>query len=460
MRTNWIFDAPAGLKDFREPLNWHSAMQKEARDIILILVGLALNKEPGEVTEEDIANHRAKLAYLDPTVTLIPDGAETIPIQAWNGFPRAVMRRAPWKEYLPTEGDAEGNYRAVEHLGDEDFREGAFIDRHDRVLHLPVRDRQDEYLEWAVRRNQEGKITKLTFVSEGYDYFSGLFEHDEERVLELYKDFTEISSLQVDDLRAKDGIYRRLKNGTTTVVSEPGSFNPRNRYNISPGIVHLSHRANSLGAEVNLAGVSGIARKKTTGTILDGKNEEELLCCNSGGNPNRNSDPLISAQAYAQVLGGYHYTLANPVGLYIAGIESASLLLPDNMTPVPREWWRVVRGEGLWNHTTSRVLRLELEVPQKEKLTISDLLVGGNQVRFAGQIAELLSVHLFVTRVKRTESGTGPVVSCSTTCCRKREGKQLEVSNGACSEGFSLAFPDLVQPPIVPRKGSASLMNR
>jgi hypothetical protein len=444
--ADWIFDAPGGLTDFRNPRDWHEAMRGEARDIIAILVGATLGKNPEDVTPAEIAQERAKLAYADPTETPPPSGAETVPIQPWAGFPRAVQRRAPWKEFPPVEGDAEGIYRAVEHLGDEDHRAGTFVDRHDRVLHLPVRDRQDEYLEWAAVRDSDGKIVKLTFVAEGYDYFARLFERDEGRALELYKEFTGISALKVDDLRAKDGIFRRTTDGGALTVVEPGGFNPRNRFNINPGIVHLSHRANSLGAEVNLAGVSGIARKKATGTLLDGKNAEELLCCNQGGNPNRNSDPLISAQAYAQVLGGFHYTLANPVGLYIAGIEEASLLLPDN-SQVPREWWRVIRGEGLWDAGTSRVLRMELEVPASEKITVSDLLASGNPVRFPGQVAELISVHLFVTRWKRDDGSVGPIVNCSATCCRKSGGDQLVLSNGSCSSGFELAFPDLLPAP-------------
>jgi hypothetical protein len=422
-------------------------MLKEARDIITILVGASLGKNPDDVTPEDIIKEREKLAYVDPTETQPPADAETIPIQGWNGFPRAVVRRAPWKEYPPIDGDDEGNYRAVEHLGDEDHRPGVFVDRNDKVLHLPVRDRQDEYLEWAAKRNGDGKIVRLTFVAEGYDYFSKLFESDEGRTLDLYKEFTGISALKVDDLRAKDGIYRRLKSGAAITVAEPGEFNPRNRYNIDPGIVHLAHRANSLGAEVNLAGVSGIARKKVSDALLDGKNEEELLCCNQGGNPNRNSDPLISAQAYKQVLDSYRYTLANPVGLYIAGIEEMGLLLPDNATRVPREWWNSVRGDGLWDTAKSRVLRLVLEVPAKEKITISDLLVAGSPVRFPGQVAELLSVHLFVTRWKRSEASVGPTVKCDATCCRQHGGQQLELSDGRCRDGFDLAFPDLLPIP-------------
>ena len=424
-------------------------MLKEAQDIITILVSASLGKDPDEVTEEDIENERDKLAYADPTVSPPPADAETVPIQGWNGFPRAVQRRAPWpeSEYPPIEGDEDGSYRAAEHLGDEDHRAGTFVDRYDNVLHLPVRDRQDEYLEWATKRDRNGKIVKLTFVAEGYDYFSTLFESDEERVVELYKDFTGVSSIKADDLRAKNGIYRRLKNGSTVTIAEPGAFNPRNRYNINPGIVHLSHRANSLGAEVNLAGVSGIARKKASGTRLEGKDAEELLCCNQGGNPNRHSDPLISQQAYSQVLGSYHYTLANPVGLYIAAIEEAGLLLPDNATQVPREWWRVARGEGLWEPQKSRVLRLELEVPADEKLTISDLLVSGSPVKFAGQIAELLSVHLFVTRWKRGDTSVGPIVKCDATCCQKQGADILELTTEKCSAGFQLKYPDLLPTP-------------
>lgn len=444
--TKWNFDAPGGLQDFRDPRDWHAAMLQEARDIITILVAATLGKDPGDVTDEEIAKVRDQLAYADPTESPPPTTAVTVPIQAWNGFPRAVRRRVPWKEYPPVDGDTDGSYRAVEHLGDEDHPAGIFVDRRDRVLHLPVRDRQDEYLEWAPTHDRDGKIVKLTFVAEGYDYFSKLFEVDEQRAVELYKDFTGISSLKADDLRAKDGIYRRLRDGSKRTVAEPGAFNPRNQYNINPGIVHLSQRANSLGAEVNLAGVSGIARSMANGDLLDAKDEEKLLCCNQGGNPNRNSDPLISREAYKQVLAGAKYTLANPVGLYIAGIEDG-LLLPDNATSVPREWWRVVRGHDLWDDKKSRVLRLELEVPSTEKFKLGDLLVGGNPVRYPGQIADLLSVHLFVTVWKRSDASIGPTVKCDATCCRQHGGDLLELSDGTCRDGFDLRFPDLLPAP-------------
>ncbi len=450
MSTDWIFDAPGGVTDFRNPQNWDDVMRGEAQEIVRVLVGSALDKDDPNAAE--IEANRDAVGYVDPTVTQVPADAETIAVESWGGFPRAVKRRAPWLGLPHSDDDPDGSYRAVEHLGDEDHRPGVFSDRHDRVLHLPVRDRQDEYLEWAAVRDGNNNITKLTFVAEGYDYYSALFDTDEERVLDLYKEATGLSSLKVDDLRAKDGIYRRYMDGGRETVADPGGFNPRNRFNINPGIVHLSHRANSLGAEINLAGVSAIARKDAMGKTLDETDPERLLCCNKGGNPNRNSDPLISAQAYKQVLDGYRYTLANPVGLYISAIEDGLTLPDDANTPIPQDWWKVVRGHDLWDIKKSRVLRVELVVPKSEKLTISDLLIGGNKVAYAGQIAELLSVHLFVTRWKRS-GGIGPIVKCLATCCRQHGGQQLQLSDGGCAQGYDLAFPDLL-----PAKAAPALM--
>ncbi|MDP9423738.1 MAG: hypothetical protein M3Q19_13070 [Pseudomonadota bacterium] len=442
--TNWTFDAPAGLQDFPDPAIWHDLMAAEADGIIRGLVYSIIGKNP---SEEEIAQYRDEVGYADPTQTELPAAAETVAVQAWNAFPRAVKRQAPWNEFDPDPIDSDGSYRAVEHLGDEDHRPGIFVDSKQGILSLPVRDRQDEYLEWAVQRNPDGRITKVTFVAEGYDYFSALFDADEQKCVELYRELTGVGTITADDIRARYGVYRQYDEGGGEQVARPGGLNPRNQFNINPGIVHLSHRANSLGAEVNLAGVSALARKKGDGSTLDGANPEQLLCCNRGGEPNRNSDPLISAQAYAQILEHYRYTLANPVGLYIADIADG-LLLPDNKTRVPRDWWTVIRGHDLWSGGSSRVLRLELEVPASENLTVSDLLVGGNPVIFAGQIAELLSVHLFITRWKRSNDSIGPIVRCLGTCCRRDGTQELfgVRKEASCRDGYSLAFPGLLPP--------------
>jgi hypothetical protein len=444
--ADWIFDAPGGVMDFRDPMNWHNAMAEEARGIVRELVAMVLDKDPRELSDSDIAANAPSLGYIDPIATPPPPGGETVAVAPWGAFPQSVKLRRPWKDYPPTEGDREGIHRAAEDLGDEDHPAGVFVDKNDNVLQLPVRHRQDEYLEWVVRRNREGQIVKAIFVAEGYDYYSTLFDNDEGRLLDLYRDFTEDSTIRIDDLRARNGIYRRLPNGSRRTVVEPGDFNPRNRFNINPGIVHLSHRANSLGAEVNLAGVSAILRLRADRTTLvDGNNSRELLCCCKGGSPNRNSDPLISAQAYALVRDGFQYTLANPVGLYIAGVDSDRVQIKDG-DPLTSDWWTVARGDGLGDVKRSRVLRLELAPPKGSALTLEDLVVDGQSVRFGGQLADLLLVHLFVTRWKRREGeGRGPSVPCTGTCCRKTGTDLLAITDKLCEPGYDMEFPDLVK---------------
>jgi hypothetical protein len=440
----WIFQAPGNLNDFQDPQQWHKVMLDNTTEIIADLVGAVLQKSPSDVTKDDIVRVGPMLAYVNPLTGAIPPNAVTGPVNSWRGFPRAVERGAPWTEFPRDNDDPTGRYRAVEHLGDEDHRPGKFVDQDGNVLILPVRDRQDEYLEWAVRQNSDGKITKITFVAEGYDYFYELFNKDEGRVVDIYKEFTGLTNLSADDLRAPKGIYRRNGKRRDSTITEPGKFNPRNKYNISPGIVHLSHRANSLGAEVNLAGVSGIARKNAKEETVDPSDAEKVLCCSEGGDPDRNSDPLIGQQAYSLVLAGRRYTLANPVGLYIAGVDESRLLLPDNKTAVPREWWKEVRGTGIWKPDESRVLRLELEVPKSEKFVVGDLLVDGSPIKYAGRLTDLITVHLFVTSWQRGDKAIGPIVPCTGTCCRQQGHEHLVVSEGPCQNGYDLAFPDLL----------------
>ena len=422
-------------------------MTREARGIIRDLVAAVLNKDAANVTDAEIAAQAPNLAYINPIDTPPAAGGSVVNVAPWPAFPRAVERRGSWAgTYPPVPSDGSGVHRAAEHLGDEDHRPGQFVDKDDNLLHLPVRDRQDEYLEWASRHDEDGRLTKVTFVAEGYDYYSALFEHDEPAAVQLYRHFVGDNTIRADDLRAHKGVYRRLNDGSRITVVDPGAFNPRNRFNINPGIVHLSHRANSLGAEVNLAGVSGILRLKADGTLLDGNNEEELFCCCQGGNPNRNSDPSISKQAYQLVRGGNRYTLADPVGLYIAEVDNNRVTTPDGQS-LTDDWWTVVRGSGFASVKTSRVLRLEIAPPKGSKLTLEDLSIGGQPVRFAGQLARIMSVHLFVEVWKASNADFGPRVNCIGTCCRKNGTSELAITGSSCPPGYALAFPGLIKAP-------------
>lgn len=442
----WDFGQPGSVNDFQGASKWHAYMAERARVIIRELVAEILGHAP---SEEEIEAWRDRLGYVDPTVTPPPADAETLNIQNWGGFPLTV-ERTDWSDITDTEFDPvdpDGRFRAVEMLGDEDFRPGVFVDRFNRQLSLPVRHRQDEYLEWAVAPDARS----IAFVTEGYDYYQTLFQHDEAKVVEIYRTFTGIETLTADDLRAPDGIYRLYDAGGTETVARPGGYNPRNRFNINPGIVHLTHRANSLGAEVTLAGTSALLRTRADGTVLDGNDRTELICCNRGGAPNRNSDPVISQAGYGLVRDGYRYTLANPIGLYVAGVNFGGVLLPNNADPVPREWWHEVRGAGLSDPTTSRVLRLELKIPEGETIggrpmTLGDLMMGGANVHYPGQFATLIDVHLFVTRWQAAQ-GDPVTAGCMGTCCRVTGSPLVRPTTGGCAPGADL-FPGLLTAPL------------
>jgi hypothetical protein len=443
----WRYNTPGGEADFTNPDTWHNQMAAQASSILVQLVGDVLGKDPRTVTQAELDGLRDDLAYVDPTVTAPPNNAETIPVPAWPGFPLAVTRQK-WPNITlnPDIDDPDGYYRAVEHFGHEDI--GGLLDRFGNPLSYPVRDRQDEYLEWAVAPDRR----KITFVAEGYDYYSALFRDNEQAVVDIYKEFTQNNTITADDLRAPQEI-RYLSRGQLQILTRAGEFNPRNRLNLADGrIIHLSHRANSLGAEINLAGVSSLARKNIDGGLIDSASAEEVICCNHSGAVNRNSDPAISHAAYGLVLDHKRFTLADPVGLYIAGARRTAVKLPTGNDQVPDEWWKVVRGEGeMDNPESSRILRLELEVPEGEivngrQMTIFDLEIGGAPARFAGQFAELVDVHLFVTNWERGNDSVGPTVGCIGTCCGQADTAIVFSSQEVCTDGRFDLYPGHIAP--------------
>jgi hypothetical protein len=107
------------------------------------------------------------------------------------------------------------------------------------------RKKQDEYCEWSVTRNPEtGKITKVTFTSEGPEYWQFLSERDPDLVLRLYREHIG-PEVQRSDLFAN------------------GEYIPMNRWNntTTDGAMHLIQQANTLSAEIELAAASTLVRQ-------------------------------------------------------------------------------------------------------------------------------------------------------------------------------------------------------
>lgn len=87
----------------------------------------------------------------------------------------------------------------------------------------------------------------------------------------------------------------------------------------------------------------------------------------------------------------------NPIGIYIAAVQSQDLLDPDGQ-PIPDEWVERTRqgpplADGLARHQ-----RLTLEVPGDAGFKLSDVVSrrSGEKIRWGAQVAELVELAVYV----------------------------------------------------------------
>lgn len=434
----WTFDTP-GWEDSDLPPGvrdeWHKWHAREANDNIMGMLRLVGSDDPSSIP------------YVDPSREQIPsDRGRPVSVD-WEGFPAKVTARFGFGEasLMATEGKG---YEDIVGIAADGYYAGS---QTGEKVDCMVRHRQDEYLEWHAER-AAGKLQAVTFVSEGYDYWKFLFENGEhQRVVDYYQQVTGNTTLTRRDLEATEDIYLYSSDGTRVArLVEKGRYNYRNQFNQTAGIVHLSHGANSLGAEVNLAVTSCLPRTDSAGELVTGDRPKRLLCCTAGGDPNRSSDAIIAAGAYGEVTNPNRpkrFTLTNPVGLYIKTFNYSALRLPSGDS-APREWWKVCRGSDAsdpndpWD---SRILRLRVEVPKGEQWVLGDLTLGGGPLKHPAQLARLISMHLLVDTWDVADYSTMPI-PCSAGCCIA-EGVLSRYHPGeSCSDGAQDAFPGLVGP--------------
>jgi hypothetical protein len=274
-----------------------------------------------------------------------PDLAPNLGDIPWNGFPKRFT--------------APGTANPVDFAGAEPPRN-------------PGQARlQDEYLEWNVNRDNAGKITSIHFTCEAYDYFQFLADHAPDRVLALYRTFI---NPPVTDAQLRADLF------------PGGAYDHLNRWNTARGAMHLSHPANALEAEI-LLGADATVRRQEHGVELT--QSLPLINCAGYGDPARNSDPKIGISVNNLARERRMITLANPVGLYMANFDGSGITLNGNPAG---GFFRVVRG------AFPRALRAVYELPPAEVAaghTVSEVKIGNEALRFGGQLAQRITMHLF-----------------------------------------------------------------
>lgn len=280
-------------------------------------------------------NDGPRTQFFDPTVDDI-EGSLVEAIITWTAFPRRIS--------ITSAGDLQRWRRA---------------DRSRSV--------QDEYCEWSVHRDANGDILWVDFTSEGPEYWNILAQLQPETVLQLYR---ELISPEVEE----EDIF------------PAGAYQPFNRWNNSTtdGAVHLIQSANTLGAEIELAGGASIVRRRD-GAMVTGV--ADLILCSGYGQPDRHSDPHIGSEVNTLARAGHLVSLADPVGLFIAGCDLSGFQLPTNAIP-PEACWRVVRG------TMDRAVRVRFAPPDGETFKVSDITIDGRAIDWGGQIADKITIGL------------------------------------------------------------------
>jgi hypothetical protein len=271
--------------------------------------------------------------FYNPTAIDTPDDADVAPV-VWSAFPGSLT--GPFREQLETADGSRGT--------------------------------QDEYCEWAVERNGAGKITRVTFTTEVPEFWKHLFATDRGGLLALYQELIDPGATAAD-------------------LEEGDAYVPDNGLNNSTigRPAHLIQGSNSLTAAVKLAAEATILREDG-GIPVTGN--EAIVACGALGVASRNSDPSIAGAVNAAAATGAEITLADPPGLYIAGLITGSMQTPDGADP--QAFWHLERGEP------GRAVRAFYEVPEEENrgYAVGDILVDGQRVEFGGQLALRVRVRL------------------------------------------------------------------
>jgi len=223
------------------------------------------------------------------------------------------------------------------------------------------RDNQDEYLEWAVIR-QDGKITKVTFTCEGPEYWSHV-AGDKALLTTLYSD---IVGQQVPQ---------------SELLTAGGTYAPRNSFNMKHAI-HLIQGANTLRAEIDIASQATIIRRH--GSHDPVTNPNELINCSGFGKADRHSDPHIGEVVNDAARKGCSLTLQDPIGLYIDGLphptNDLGIKKPGGGA-VGTDYWTLARGDN------DHILRAVFAAPAGQP-AVGDLEIGGKKIEFGGQIVK------------------------------------------------------------------------
>lgn len=390
-----LYDPPAAINDFgRRPAieqQLRTGWDKNVRSFI------AATKDPATATVSGL--------FFDQQADTsgVPDPAPAgVP---WSAFPQILTN---WFSTQPVPNQEKLANNAAESPVTTTSLFGFFKKTGSQYLPIPITyRRQDEYCEWHVTKSGNA-ITRMSFTCEPPEYWSYLASVDLTLVVELYHELLHDTSIQKSALCWPHDVYSAPDaQGHREILYHHGDYNPWNEWNTTKGVVHLTHWANSLAAEVQLASDGSLAYPQPAG----GVDPHRLICCAGFGGVNRSSDPKIGAAVFSLARQGLSIALANPIGLYMQRFQLTGLRAPGGAA-IPNAVTFVRQSANGQN-----VLRFEVAPPAGANYTLDQCTLDGERLLFGGQIARLVTMSLFAIAKQIPGAVPTAVGQCSSTCC-------------------------------------------
>lgn len=369
-------------------------------------------------------------AYYNPLATPIPAGAGAVDV-AWIAFPNRLT------QYLGKNQQPANPYNLTQAQLNELGETGDLASYPIPQNRCPQADWDgptqaygpygprgwlDEYSEFSVVRDANGKITRIDFTSENPEYFQTLWRISPQRVAEVYQTTLNQGApadqqitVTVEDLQLVDPV-------TNQPVIDPQTgrpaYNPLNKWNsgttavrtgdpsqFTGGAMHLTATPNTLQTELGLG--AGATVQRSQGNT----DPQALICCGQYGQNYRNSDPHIGQTINLAVGAGFNLSLVDPPGLYIQMPSFAQYELPaDPKLPAgaaAADCWQILRGyERLIDPITnapfpgSFILHAAFQIPQSwidagVSFTVGDIQIAGQPIQWGSQVQATLEIALF-----------------------------------------------------------------
>lgn len=341
-----------------------------------------------------------KLLFAETTTAATSDD---LPV-TWNAFPLSIRREHP--------DDVRKRWDVADVLRGFDRSNTP-----GKKVVMPFRV-QDEYCEWHTYRvTPGGPIKRIVFTAEAPEYWIELAKHDFDRVVELYRQWVS-PDVKPEDLQLQDDIVFGDQ------VLTAGTYNPYNLWNTRNGVVHLTHPANTLGAEINLAARATIPRRDAQGNRIT--DVRRFACSSDFGDPNRSSDPNIGSGVNLTAVPAVpgvspkSITLANPVALYIDRLAPG--VITDEQDNPLTGWFKIVRG------VTGRGLMAVLEPPAGALFGLDKVRVAGDPLTHGGQVAEQIQMVLYA-KTADLHYPAPPLQRPVGHCCRQDDSKPVDKVN-------------------------------